>query len=64
MAAGIGAVQQQHLDQGVGAGPVAVRAFAAVQNRSWVAVNTPASRAWTSAVAPGSAPGLWASTSR
>ena len=33
-------------------------ALAAAQYRSWVAVNTPAFRACTSAVADGSAPGL------
>jgi len=33
-------------------------ALTAVQYRSWVAVDTPALRAWTRAVADGSAPGL------
>ena len=31
---------------------------ASAQNASWVGVNVPAARAWASAVAPGSAPGL------
>ena len=58
------AVQQQDLDQRAGAAAVAVGLRAAAQNASWAAVNVPAARAWTSAVAPRSAPGLRTSTSR
>ena len=37
---------------------------AASQYRWWAAVKAPAARAWASAVAPGSAPGLHRRTSR
>ena len=40
------------------------QARAASQYRWWAAVNAPAARAWVSAVAPGSAPGLYRRTSR
>ena len=62
---GQGAVRQQHLDQGPGAGGVA-RAGGGRRPRTagGPAVNAPAALAWASAVAPGSAPGLRVRTSR
>lgn len=44
------------------ASPWAVQA--ACHQASWTGVNLPAERAWSSAVAPGSAPGLRTSASR
>jgi len=56
-------VQQQHLDQAWVPFQSPSRERAAAQNASCACVNAPLARAWTRAVAPGSAPGLPATCS-
>ena len=57
-------VQQQDFHQRPGSAAVAVGLAGRGQNASCALVNLPAALAWTSAVAPRSAPGLRTRTSR